>query len=188
MSTLLSDLWALYFCLSILNLHLYLYSYCLYFYRYLECIELGEWVTNATSGDCSGVEAGIDKSLDLEKFSRRNYSYFSLSSWRIVFSFLFLFLIFKIFRQKISCSSRFVRFSKQFSFSSRFSRLWRKSSLSTLDLWDSVHCFSFSSCEKCYIFEREICIFQGLRCGGKMLWYEILGGFGVRKGPLLIKI
>ena len=124
---------------------------------------------------------GIDKSLDLEKFSRRNDSYFSLSSWRIVFSFLFLFLIFKIFRQKISCSSRFVRFSKQFSFSSRFSRLWRKSSLSTLDLWDSVHCFSFSSCEKCYIFEREICIFQGLRCGGKMLWYEILGGIWCQK-------
>ena len=124
---------------------------------------------------------GIDKSLDLEKFSRRNDSYFSLSSWRIVFSFLFLFLIFKIFRQQISCSSRFVRFSKQFSFSSRFSRLWRKSSLSTLDLWDSVHCFSFSSCEKCYIFEREICIFQGLRCGGKMLWYEILGGIWCQK-------
>ena len=53
---------------------------------------------------------------------------------------------------KISCSSRFVRFSKQFSFSSRFSRLWRKSSLSTLDLWDSVHCFSK---EKQWRVERE---------------------------------
>ena len=67
--------------------------------------------------------AVIDKSLDLEKFSKRNYSYFSLSSWGIVFSFLFLFSIFKILRQKFSFSSRFVRFLKQFSFSSRFSRL-----------------------------------------------------------------
>ena len=96
--------------------------------------------------------AVIDKSLDLKKFSWRNYSYFSLSSWIIVFSFLFLFSIFKILRQKFSFSSRFVRFLKQFSFSSRFSRLWRKNSLSTLDLRDSVHCFSFSSCEKCFIF------------------------------------
>ena len=41
---------------------------------------------------------------------RRNYSYLSLSSWRIVFSFLFPFLIFKILRQKFSCSSRLLRF------------------------------------------------------------------------------
>ena len=140
-----------------------------------------QFVQRAVCAMCAVCAAGIDKSLDLEKFSRRNDSYFSLSSWRIVFSFLFLFLIFKIFRQKISCSSRFVRFSKQFSFSSRFSRLWRKSSLSTLDLWDSVHCFSFSSCEKCYIFEREICIFQGLRCGGKISWYEISGEIWCQK-------
>ena len=98
-----------------------------------------------------GLVSVIDKSLDLEKISRRNDSYFSISSWRIVFSFLFLFSIFKMLRQKFSFSSWLVRFSKQFSFSSRFSRLWRKN-LSTLDLRDSVHCFSFSSCEKCFIF------------------------------------
>ena len=40
--------------------------------------------------------AVIDKSLDLEKISRRNDSYFSLSSCRIVFSFLFLLSIFKM--------------------------------------------------------------------------------------------
>ena len=50
----------------------------------------------------------IDKSLDLEKISRRNDSYFSLSSWRIVFSFLFS--IFKILRKKFSFYSRFMRF------------------------------------------------------------------------------
>ena len=52
--------------------------------------------------------AVIDKSLDLEKISRRNCSYFSLSSCRIIFSFLFS--IFKIFRKKISFFSRFARF------------------------------------------------------------------------------
>ena len=60
--------------------------------------------------------AVIDKSLDLEKISRRNDSYFSLSSWRIVFSFLFLFSIFKIFRQQISFFSRFARFLKSILF------------------------------------------------------------------------
>ena len=70
-----------------------------------------------------------------QEISKRNDSYSSLSSWRIVFSFLFLFSIFKILRHKFSFSSRFVRFLKQFSFSSRFSRLWRQKSLSTLDLW-----------------------------------------------------
>ena len=58
----------------------------------------------------------IDKSLDLEKISRRNYSCFSLSSWRIVFSFLFLFSIFKIFRQQIFFLSRFARFLKSILF------------------------------------------------------------------------
>ena len=89
----------------------------------------------------------IDKSLDLEKISRRNDSYFSLSSRRIVFSFLFLFSIFKIFRLKISFFSWFARLLNQFSFSSQFSRLWNQKSLPTLDSWDSVLCFSFSSCE-----------------------------------------
>ena len=58
----------------------------------------------------------IEKSLDLEKISRRNDSCFSLSSWRIVFSFLFLFSIFKIFRQQISFFSRFARFLKSILF------------------------------------------------------------------------
>ena len=58
----------------------------------------------------------IDKSLDLEKILRRNDSCFSLSSWRIVFSFLFLFSIFKIFRQQISFFSRFARFLKSILF------------------------------------------------------------------------
>ena len=61
-------------------------------------------------------QAVIDKSLDLEKISRRNDSCFSLSSWRIVFSFLFLFSIFKIFRQQISFFSRFARFLKSILF------------------------------------------------------------------------
>ena len=47
---------------------------------------------------------GPRTSLDLEKISIRNYSYFSLSSWRIVFSFLFPFSIFKILRQNFSFS------------------------------------------------------------------------------------
>ena len=95
----------------------------------------------------------IDKSLDLEKFSRRNDSYFSLSSWRIVFSFLFLFSIFKIFRQQISFFSRFARFLKSIlflfsifkivktkvSFYSRFMRLC--SLFLFLFLWEMLHIF-----------------------------------------------
>ena len=53
---------------------------------------------------------GIDKSLDLEKFSKRNDSQFSLSSWRGEFSYLVLLSIFKILRKKSSFSSRFSRF------------------------------------------------------------------------------
>ena len=55
--------------------------------------------------------ADIDKSLDLEKFSKRNYSWFSLSSWRSEFSCLVLLSIFKILRKHFSFSSRFLRFS-----------------------------------------------------------------------------
>ena len=47
------------------------------------------------------VKPVIDKSLDLEK----KLLIFSLSSWRTVFSFLYLFSIFKILRQKFSFSS-----------------------------------------------------------------------------------
>ena len=52
----------------------------------------------------------LDKSLDLEKFSKRNYSWSSLSSWRSKFSCLVLLSIFKIFRKHFSFSSRFTRF------------------------------------------------------------------------------
>ena len=94
----------------------------------------------------------IDNSLDLEKISRRNDSYFSLSSWRIIFSFLFLFSIFKILRPKFSFSSPFVRCFKRILLLLSIFKIVKKNSLSTLDLWDLVHCFSFSSCEKCFIF------------------------------------
>ena len=99
------------------------------------------------------VTSVIDKSLDLEKISRRNDSCFSLSSWRIVFSFLFLFSIFKIFRQQISFFSRFARFLKSIlflfsifkivktkvSFYSRFMRLC--SLFLFLFLWEMLHIF-----------------------------------------------
>ena len=62
----------------------------------------------------------LDKSLELEKFPKRNYSWFSLLSWRNEFSCLVLLSIFKIFR-------------KHFSFSSRFTRFLFSTSLSPLD-------------------------------------------------------
>ena len=42
--------------------------------------------------------ADIDKSLDLEKFSKRNDSQFSLSRWRSEFSYLVLLLIFTLLK------------------------------------------------------------------------------------------
>ena len=48
------------------------------------------------------TRGGHNQSLTRVSISRRNDSYFSLSSWRIVFSFLFLSSIFKILRQKSS--------------------------------------------------------------------------------------
>ena len=59
-------------------------------------------------------KAVLDKSLDLEKFSKRNYSWISLSSWRNEFSFLVLLSIFKIFK----------KLRNNFSFS--FYCQWRK--------------------------------------------------------------
>ena len=94
----------------------------------------------------------IDKSLALKKISRSNDSYFSLSSWRIVFSFPFLFSIFKILRPKFSFSSQFVRFFKKNSLSLLNFQDSEEQILFLLDLWDSLLCFSFSSCEKCLIF------------------------------------
>ena len=93
----------------------------------------------------------IDKSLDLARISRRNDSYFSLSSWRIAFSFLFLFSIFKIFRQKIFIFSQFGRFFKsilflfsifkivktKFAFYPRFMRFC--SLFLFLFLWEMLH-------------------------------------------------
>ena len=72
----------------------------------------------------------LDKSLDLEKFSKRNYSWFSLSSWRSEFSRLVLLSIFKILRN-------------HFSFSSWFTRFLIPTSLSPLDFQDFVEQFLF---------------------------------------------
>ena len=52
----------------------------------------------ATFWDCHSSQADLDKSLDLENLSERNYSWFSLSSWRNEFSCLVLLSIFKIFK------------------------------------------------------------------------------------------
>ena len=46
-----------------------------------------------------GVEAGIDEILDLEKISRGNGPFFSISSWRIEFSFLEMFSNVKILKK-----------------------------------------------------------------------------------------
>ena len=128
--------------------------------------------------------AVIDKSLDLEKISRRNESIFSLSSWRNDFSFLFFLSIFKNSRKKFSFSSRFMRFywailvhfsifktlKKNFSFSSRFMRFYwailvHFSIFKTLKKNFSFHsrlsrlcctCFSFSSSGKWFILERNM--------------------------------
>ena len=72
----------------------------------------------------------LDKSLDLEKFSKRNYSWFPLSSWRSEISCLVLLSIFKILKN-------------HFSFSSRFSRFLYWTSLSPLDFQDFVEQFLF---------------------------------------------
>ena len=79
------------------------------------------------------------------KISRRNDSIFSRSLEKIGFSFLFLFLIVKIFRNLFYFSSRFMRFFNPFSFSFQFSRFLRKILMSLLDWWDSETQISFSS-------------------------------------------
>ena len=81
---------------------------------------------------------GIDKSLDLEKFSKRNDSQFSLSSWRSEFSYLVLLSIFKILRKKFSFSSRFSRFYIEIHFLLSIFKIfkmkyWYWKSLSLLD-------------------------------------------------------
>ena len=70
-------------------------------------------VSEDASRNFTGV-TDIDKSLDLEKFSKRNDLQISLSSWRNVFSSLvekfekkihFLISIFRIFKKIFSFSS-----------------------------------------------------------------------------------
>ena len=92
-----------------------------------------------------GAGSDIDKSLGLEKFSKRNDSDFSLSLARSYFSCLVLLSIFKNRRNSFSFYSRFSRFEKKFSFSSRFSRFFRPISLSPLDFQDFRENFSVSS-------------------------------------------
>ena len=58
---------------------------------------------------CS-IMAGIDEILDLEKISRGNGPFFSISSWRIEFSFLEMLSNVKILKKKFSFSSRNSRF------------------------------------------------------------------------------
>ena len=55
-------------------------------------------LTRSNGGKRGGIKLGIDMSLDLEKFSKRNYSYFYLLILRNEISFqnLLLFSIFKI--------------------------------------------------------------------------------------------
>ena len=91
--------------------------------------------------------AGIDEILDLEKISRGNGSFFSISSWRIEFSFLEMFSNVKILKKKFSFSSRNSRFGKKFSFSSRRNEILQTDSLSLLD--SSLN-FSSNSREKSY--------------------------------------
>ena len=54
--------------------------------------------------------SGIDEILDLEKISRGNDPFFSISSWRIEFSFLEMLSNVKILKKKFSFSSRNSRF------------------------------------------------------------------------------
>ena len=80
-----------------------------------------------------------------QKILRRNYSIFSRSLEKIGFSFLFLFLIFKIFKNLFYLSSQFMRIFNPFSVSFQFSRSLRKNSRSLLDWWDSETQILFSS-------------------------------------------
>ena len=90
---------------------------------------------------------GIDEILDLEKISRGNGPFFSISSWRIEFSFLEMLSNVKILKKKFSFSSRNSRFWKKFSFTSRKNEILQTDSLSLLD--SSLNVFS-NSREKSY--------------------------------------
>ena len=80
----------------------------------------------------SASRPGIDEILDLEKISRGNGPFFSISSWRIEFSFLEMLSNVKILKKKFSFSSRNSRFGKKILF------LFSKE-------WDFANRFSFSS-------------------------------------------
>ena len=92
-------------------------------------------------------KTGIDEILDLEKISRGNGPFFSISSWRIEFSFLEMLSNVKILKKKFSFSSRNSRFWKKFSFTSRKNEILQTDSLSLLD--SSLNVFS-NSREKSY--------------------------------------
>ena len=99
------------------------------------CLSIVRWQILVLHG-CA--KTGIDKSLDLEKFSKRNDSQFSLSSWRGEFSYLVLLSIFKILRKKFSFSSRFSRFYIEIHFLLSIFKIfkmkyWYWKSLSLLD-------------------------------------------------------
>ena len=62
-----------------------------------ECQRAGRTKSLLGSGGWRPRRPDLDKSLNLEKFSKRNYSWFSLSSWRSEFSCLSLLSFQKIF-------------------------------------------------------------------------------------------
>ena len=68
---------------------------------------------------------GIDEILDLEKISRGNGPFFSISSWRIEFSFLEMLSNVKILKKKFSkfeiLKKILFHFSKEWDFANRFS-------------------------------------------------------------------
>ena len=85
--------------------------------------------------------SGIDEILDLEKNSRGNGPFFSISSWRNECSFLEMLSIVKILKKRFSFSSRNSRFLRKFLFlfsiewdfanrfssqESKFSSMWRR--------------------------------------------------------------
>ena len=69
--------------------------------------------------------SGIDEILDLEKISRGNGPFFSISSWRIEFSFLEMLSNVKILKKKFSkfeiLKKILFHFSKEWDFANRFS-------------------------------------------------------------------
>ena len=141
--------------------------------------------------------AGIDEILDLEKISRGNGPFFSISSWRIEFSFLEMLSNVKILKKKFSFSSRNSRFWKKFSFTSRKNEILQTDSLSLLD--SSLNVFS-NSREKSYfalwvdfdhqcfaeresILKRQFCVVEQYSDSSvykstswRLLWPRVISG------------